>query len=53
MELAKDTLGRLGTLAYEATAIAGDGREVKIPVRVTEQIEDLLGLHLATPVRES
>ncbi len=53
VELVRSTLESIGVLSYEAKAVAGDGREVRRPVHITQQIEDLLDYHLATPVKES
>ena len=53
IQLARRTLEMIGLLQYETLADKGDGTKIKIPVQVTKQIEDFLGLHLATPVEES
>lgn len=47
------TLQSIGILGYNATATAGDGRKVVIPIDITEQIYDLIGFHLAKPIGES
>ena len=53
IELARGTLEQIGLLSYSAKAVAGDGRKLEIPINVSGQIENLLGMHLAVPVRES
>jgi len=54
IELARETLRQMGLLGYTTAPItASDGLKVTKSINITEQIEYLLGLHLATPVRES
>lgn len=53
IESARSTLEKMGNLKYEARAMAGDGREVRTQVDIRQEIEYLLGYHLATPIKKS
>ena len=53
IELARETLNKMGVLGYTITPTSSSGTKVKRTVNIKEQIEYLLGLHLANPVRES
>ena len=49
IESARRTLEIIGVLQYEATTHRGDGIKIRVPVHVTRQIDDLLGLHANIP----
>lgn len=54
IELARETLRQMGLLGYTTSPItASDGLKVTKAINITEQIESLLGIHLAVPIKES